>query len=57
MMLGAAPLSVGVMVAASRLVGSDLAADVLGYVYLVVVTVMMNRAVARGGTLSAPARI
>jgi hypothetical protein len=37
--------------------GSDLVADVLGYVYLIVITVMMHRAMTRAGAATAPARI
>ena len=57
MRLGTVPLAVGVSVSASRLMGSDLVADVLGYVYLIVITVMMHRAMTRAGTATAPARI
>jgi hypothetical protein len=57
MRLGIAPLAVGVSVSASRLMGSDLVADVLGYVYLIVITVMMHRAMTRTGAATAPARI
>lgn len=57
MRLGTIPLAVGVSVSASRLMGSDLVADVLGYVYLIVITVMMHRAMTRAGAATAPARI
>jgi hypothetical protein len=57
MKVGRTPLAVSVMVAASRLMGSDLAADVLGCMYLVVITVMMSRGVTRGRALAASARL
>jgi hypothetical protein len=57
MKVGIAPLAVGVMVAAARLLGSDLTADVLAYVYLGVGTVMMTRGTARGVISTVAARV
>jgi hypothetical protein len=57
MKVGIAPLTVGVMVAAARLLGSDLTADVLAYVYLGIGTVMMTRGTTRGAISATPARV
>jgi hypothetical protein len=57
MKVGIAPLAVGVMVAAARLLGSDLTADVLGYVYLGIGTVMMTRGTTRGVISTVLARV
>lgn len=57
MKVGMAPLTVGVMVALARLLGSDLTADVLAYVYLGIGTVMMTRGTTRGAVSTTPARV
>lgn len=57
MKVGMAPLTVGVMVALARLLGSDLTADVLAYVYLGIGTMMMTRGTMRGVVSTTPARV
>ena len=43
MRLGVAPLAIGVAVASARLIGAEVAADVLACLYLTVATVTMTR--------------
>ena len=53
MKVGLLPLSVAVMVAAARVFGSPVTADVLGAAYLVVATVLM----ARMEEVTSPSRV